>query len=122
MVRFERSKGRKSNSDFRDESPKRFTRNRPSFEDSPRGSGRRFSGRDSTRDGGNRREFNMTKVTCSSCGNECEVPFKPTSSKPVFCSDCFSKKEKGGSNKPSNRDFDIINEKLDKIMDALDIK
>jgi CxxC-x17-CxxC domain-containing protein len=64
----------------------------------------------------------MTKVTCSSCGTECEVPFKPTSSKPVYCDDCFAKKGKGSSDKPSSKDFDIINEKLNKIMKALDIE
>ena len=34
----------------------------------------------------------MHKATCSDCGNECEVPFKPTEGKDVFCSDCFKKK------------------------------
>ena len=33
----------------------------------------------------------MHKVTCSDCGNECEVPFKPTEGRPVYCKDCFSK-------------------------------
>ena len=28
-------------------------------------------------------------ATCSSCGKSCEVPFKPTGDKPVYCSDCF---------------------------------
>ncbi|MBU0457192.1 MAG: hypothetical protein KKD75_03535 [Nanoarchaeota archaeon] len=64
----------------------------------------------------------MTRVICSSCGTRCEVPFKPTSSKPVYCSDCFVKKEKASSDKFSDKDFDIINEKLNKIMRALDIK
>ena len=33
-------------------------------------------------------------ATCSECGQECKVPFKPTEGKPVFCRDCFqSKKE-----------------------------
>ncbi len=64
----------------------------------------------------------MTKVICSLCGKECEVPFKPTSTKPVYCDECFAKINKGNSNKISNKDFDIINEKLDKIVKALDIK
>ncbi len=34
----------------------------------------------------------MCKATCSDCGNECEVPFKPTEGKPVYCRDCFSKR------------------------------
>ena len=31
----------------------------------------------------------MFEATCSSCGNVAQVPFKPTSGKPVYCSDCF---------------------------------
>lgn len=57
----------------------------------------------------------MHKVKCSECGKDCEVPFKPQTSKPLFCDVCFKKE------KPSAQ-FDIINEKLDKIMDALHIK
>ena len=34
----------------------------------------------------------MHKAPCSDCGNECEVPFKPTEGKPVYCRDCFSKR------------------------------
>jgi len=33
----------------------------------------------------------MTKVTCSDCGKEAEVPFKPTEGKPVYCRDCYQK-------------------------------
>ncbi len=33
----------------------------------------------------------MHKATCSDCGNECEVPFKPTDGRPVYCRDCFMK-------------------------------
>jgi CxxC-x17-CxxC domain-containing protein len=31
----------------------------------------------------------MFTATCSSCGKEASVPFRPTSGKPVYCSDCF---------------------------------
>ncbi|MFB0551146.1 MAG: CxxC-x17-CxxC domain-containing protein [Nitrososphaeria archaeon] len=34
----------------------------------------------------------MTKAVCSECGNECEVPFKPTENRPVYCQDCFAKR------------------------------
>ena len=128
MARIERSKGRKT--DFKGSSPKR-TSNR-NFEDSYRSDGTRHSGRkfNNRRDSGggsnrysrNRSDVEMTKVICSSCGVECEVPFKPTSNKPVYCSDCFEKKEKGGSNRSSSKDLDIINEKLNKIMKALKIE
>ncbi len=58
-------------------------------------------------DGGHRREFSprgdfgprrdfgpreMHKATCSECGQECEVPFKPREGRPVYCRDCYSKK------------------------------
>ncbi|KKN50190.1 hypothetical protein LCGC14_0635360 [marine sediment metagenome] len=33
----------------------------------------------------------MHKTTCADCGNECEVPFKPTEGRPVYCRDCFRK-------------------------------
>jgi len=50
-------------------------------------------------DRGPRRDFNqgpreMHKATCSDCGQECEVPFKPTEGRPVFCRDCFMKKRR----------------------------
>ncbi|KQM09915.1 MAG: CxxC-x17-CxxC domain-containing protein [Candidatus Methanomethylophilaceae archaeon] len=31
------------------------------------------------------------KATCSDCGAECEVPFKPTQGRPVYCKDCYKK-------------------------------
>jgi CxxC-x17-CxxC domain-containing protein len=49
------------------------------------------------RSGGFRRDFGpreMHKATCSECGKECEVPFKPTEGKPVFCKECYAKKRK----------------------------
>ena len=33
----------------------------------------------------------MFPVTCSNCGVETEVPFRPRGDRPVYCSDCFSK-------------------------------
>ena len=56
-------------------------------------------------DGGFRRDFEprerrdfgpreMHKATCSECGNECEVPFKPTEGKPVYCKECFRKRRR----------------------------
>jgi CxxC-x17-CxxC domain-containing protein len=33
----------------------------------------------------------MHKATCSDCGKECEVPFKPTEGRPVYCQECFEK-------------------------------
>jgi len=35
----------------------------------------------------------MHKITCSECGKEAEVPFKPRQGTPVYCRDCFAKKK-----------------------------
>jgi CxxC-x17-CxxC domain-containing protein len=37
--------------------------------------------------GGGAREY--FTATCSSCGKEARVPFRPNGTKPVYCSDCF---------------------------------
>lgn len=37
----------------------------------------------------------MFTATCSSCGKDAQVPFRPTSGKPVYCSDCF-RSQRGG--------------------------
>ncbi len=42
----------------------------------------------------------MHKATCSECGKSCEVPFRPSSDKPVYCNDCFSSKREGVDRKP----------------------
>ena len=118
MVEFERSRGRAGSRGPRDSSPRRSFGGRPSFGDRPKPRG----GRAPMRNGRDKRDFQMTKVNCSSCGSDCEVPFKPTSDKPVYCDDCFAKKGKSGSDKLSSRDIDAINEKLNKIMKALKIE
>jgi CxxC-x17-CxxC domain-containing protein len=33
------------------------------------------------------------KITCSECGKEDTVPFKPREGTPVYCRDCFFKKK-----------------------------
>ena len=124
MARFERSRERKG--DSRERSSRRGSRDNRDFEeysrDRPPSRDRRSSGRGSSHYGRDRRDIEMTKVTCSECGKECEVPFKPTTDKPLFCKDCFAKKGKSGSDKRSNKDLEIINEKLDKIMKSLKIE
>ncbi|HET7677031.1 MAG TPA: CxxC-x17-CxxC domain-containing protein [Candidatus Limnocylindrales bacterium] len=46
-------------------------------------------------DGGFRRgPREMFAATCSNCGKEAQVPFRPTSGKPVFCDDCFSSRRR----------------------------
>jgi len=36
----------------------------------------------------------MHKAVCADCGKECEVPFKPSGDRPVYCRDCFTKHQK----------------------------
>ncbi len=48
----------------------------------------------------------MTKVTCDECHKPCEVPFRPTAGKPVYCSDCFRSQNGGSSDRAPRRDFD----------------
>ena len=50
--------------------------------------GRRFNN-NRGRGNFNRGPREMHKTKCTKCGNECEVPFKPTEGRDVFCQDCF---------------------------------
>jgi CxxC-x17-CxxC domain-containing protein len=70
------------------------------------------------------RDKQMFDAVCDKCGEDCEVPFRPTGDKPVFCSDCFGKGEKGGGNNAGSSDnykkqFDLLNNKLDNIIKLL---
>lgn len=35
----------------------------------------------------------LFKATCSVCGKACEVPFRPSPGKPVYCKECFGSTE-----------------------------
>jgi CxxC-x17-CxxC domain-containing protein len=61
-----------------------------------RGGGRGFGGR-------NRGRPDMHKAICIECGAQCEVPFRPTGDKPVYCNECF--KSAGGGKSSGGRDF-----------------
>ncbi|MBL7131986.1 MAG: hypothetical protein ISS45_11420 [Candidatus Omnitrophica bacterium] len=41
------------------------------------------------------RERIYTRVICADCKKECEIPFKPSGDRPVYCKECFSKRKKG---------------------------
>ena len=106
-------------------------RPRPSFG----GSRPRFNDRDS------RGPVEMHDAICDNCGKSCQVPFRPTSGKPVYCSNCFE--QKGGNDsrgyesrppRPEGRPaftprrdeeprvdnrFEELNAKLDKILSLL---
>ena len=97
--------------------------------------GRSFGGRDGGRGrsfgGFDRGPVEMHDATCSNCGKQCKVPFRPTGSKPVFCSDCFGKQNGGSEGNFSSRgrgesqsagssdELKKINAKLDKILTVL---
>jgi CxxC-x17-CxxC domain-containing protein len=34
-----------------------------------------------------------TRATCSQCGKETTVPFRPTQGRPIFCRECFTQKK-----------------------------
>jgi CxxC-x17-CxxC domain-containing protein len=53
-------------------------------------------GSSSSYGGGERAQREMFSATCSSCGQEAQVPFQPSSDKPVYCSSCFQQRG-GGS-------------------------
>ncbi|OGY45681.1 MAG: hypothetical protein A2731_00820 [Candidatus Buchananbacteria bacterium RIFCSPHIGHO2_01_FULL_39_8] len=63
----------------------------------------------------------MYEAVCSKCGKVCEVPFRPTGEKPVYCSDCFSKSKSTSSKSPDQfrQQFEALNNKLDQILKAL---
>lgn len=90
-----------------------------------RGRGRRdFGGRD-------RGPRQMFHAVCDNCGKDCEVPFKPSGDKPIYCSDCFEKQGNTRSfspNKPDNSNkllleqVTLLNTKLDKIISLIEVK
>jgi len=51
--------------------------------------------------GGDRGRPQMHPAVCSNCGKDCEVPFRPTGDRPIYCSNCF--KDVGGSDNRSER-------------------
>ena len=66
---------------------------------------------DRERHGDGPRERTYTRVICADCNKECEIPFKPSPGRPVYCKECFSKRKTGNpfnanrDNRPEKRDF-----------------
>lgn len=109
------------------------------------GGGRDFKKRDfGGRDSSDR--FEMHRATCSKCGNDCEVPFRPMTGKPVFCKACFQNVRnsdskrfdeksspprfnnfsenrrdtgRGNNEEQYKKQFESLNWKLDKILKIL---
>lgn len=81
------------------------------------------------------RELKMHDVICDKCKKNCQVPFRPTEGKPVYCSECFRNEENGGTstrvdnsindyqfeklNQKLDTQLEIIHKKLDKILERL---
>ena len=81
----------------------------------------------------------MHKTICSDCGKGCEVPFRPTNEKPVYCNDCFQNHggkarmfeksdQRGGrfqdKRQDSFRDRNIDNqykEAIDRLVNKMDV-
>lgn len=55
------------------------------------------------RSSGPREARQMYTATCSSCGNEAQVPFQPRGDKPVYCSDCYQAQGAGRTGGSSSR-------------------
>jgi len=55
-----------------------------------------FRGNNDSRDRGgyNDAPREMHKAVCADCKQECEVPFKPSEDRPVYCKDCYRKHKK----------------------------
>ena len=106
--------------------------------DRNRGGGRNNFG------GGHGGPRQMFPAVCGSCGQNCEVPFKPSGDRPVLCNNCFKGKDgdkkfppknfggsnrgggfSGGSNAPvstggiSKAQFDALAAKVDRILSIL---
>lgn len=99
----------------------------------------RSGGRSNDRGGGRSGGVTMHKAVCSECGVDCEVPFRPTGGKPVFCSSCFENKNRSedrfesressrhrfndnkfSSNKFSDNKKSLSDAKLDEVISRLD--
>jgi CxxC-x17-CxxC domain-containing protein len=44
------------------------------------------------RQGSGRGSREMNTSVCADCGKECEVPFRPTGDRPVYCQECWVKR------------------------------
>lgn len=88
------------------------------------------------------REVVMHDVICSECQKNCQVPFRPSNDKPVYCKDCFAKRggpskssfgnrndsrpqmrpsfENNTGNNDTKKQLEMINIKLDKLIKAIE--
>ena len=87
----------------------------------------------------------MFPAVCDQCHKQCEVPFRPTGDKPIYCQDCFSRVKEGKSpsfaDRPAKngspavtanpqpkdsriddlkRQMDVMNSKLDRLLKVME--
>ncbi len=84
----------------------------------------KFGGR-----GNDRGPVVMNKAVCDECHKPCEVPFRPTAGKPVYCNACFGgKKDVSNTFKtPPRTDFGndikkVSGEEIKKQIEVLNVK
>lgn len=70
------------------------------------GRGGGFGGRRDFKDRSSRGPVTMHQAVCDKCRKECEVPFRPTSGKPIYCSNCFESKRGSDSGRFEGRNED----------------
>ena len=78
------------------------------------------------RSGGNPSPIKF-KTVCAECGEPCEVPFKPSGDRPVYCSNCFKNREnvrpdraKSYPSNPSNQSNSNVGDQLRKLSEKVD--
>jgi len=94
------------------------------------GHGGGFNRRGGFGGGRDRGPVTMHQATCDQCGKSCEVPFKPTGDKPVYCSICFEGKKETGYNRGTQKSYDAVkpdiskgsNDELKKQLEILNVK
>lgn len=53
----------------------------------------------------------MFKAVCAECKRECEVPFKPSGARPVYCRECYAKRRQKPANTGIGYGFNDSNSK-----------
>ncbi|MBN1405010.1 MAG: hypothetical protein JW946_00640 [Candidatus Omnitrophica bacterium] len=59
------------------------------------------------------RPGNRYQAICADCGEECELPFRPSGDRPVYCRACFSKRKSGDSRNNDSRSSGGRNQRFD---------
>lgn len=67
------------------------------------GFGNRAGGRGGFGGGRPRGPVIMHQAVCDQCGKPCEVPFRPTGDRPVYCNACFENKRETGNNRGGDK-------------------